>query len=221
MPIFVECDQGSDEWFAARAGVTTASNFSTAIAKLKRASGDKKLGDPTDASDTLASDIAIERISEAPYGDTFQTYAMKRGSEMEYFARMRYESRYGVIVDEAGVVLTDDRLFGYSTDGFVGDKGCIEIKTPLNSQKIVQMIKTGDISEYVHQIQGGLWITGREWVDFIMYVPPLKGVGNDLYVKRIMRDDNFIDDMVTDLLKFEQRVQGYVELLKAPFKLAA
>lgn len=179
------------------------------------------VGTPSAASETLASDTAIERISKAPYGDTFQTFAMRRGSEMEAFARMRYESRYKTIVDESGLVLTDDRLFGYSTDGFVGESGMIEIKTPLNSQKIVQMIATGNIDEYVHQIQGGLWITGREWCDFCMYVPPLKGVGNDLYVKRIFRDDNFIDDMVTGLLKFEGRVGFYVDMLTKPFGVPA
>lgn len=215
--IFVECDQGTPEWHQARAGVITASTYAEALSVLKRKSGDKDIGDPTDASDTLATDTALERITGEPYGDTFQTYAMRRGSEMEAFARMRYESSYNVIVDECGIVLTDDRLFGYSTDGFVGNDGMIEVKTPLNSLKILKMIQTGNIEEYVHQIQGGLWITGRLWCDFVMYVPPLKGVGNDLYVKRIFRDDDFIADMEVGLLKFNKRVDDYVKLLSAPY----
>lgn len=220
--IFVECEQGTPEWHQARAGVITASTFSDALSVLQNKSGDKVAGDPTDKSDGLAYDTAFERISGAPYGDTFQTYAMKRGTEMESFARMRYESLYNVMVDETGIILTDDRLFGYSTDGFVGDKGMLEIKTPQNSNKILQMIRTGDVSEYIHQIQGGMWISGREWCDFIMYIPPLKGVNNDLYVKRIFRDDNFIDDMVMGLLKFNKRVEDAVKLLSAPmFSLEA
>jgi exodeoxyribonuclease (lambda-induced) len=220
--IFIECEQGTPEWFQARAGVITASTFSDALAVLKRKSGDKEAGDPTDASDGLAYDTAFERISGEPYGDTFQTYAMKRGSEQEAFARMRYESRYNVMVDEAGIVLTDDRLFGYSTDGFVGAKGMIEVKTPQNSNKILNIIRTGDVSEYIHQIQGGMWISGREWCDFICYIPPLKGVNNDLYVKRIFRDDNFIEEMESGLLRFNKRVEDAVKLLSAPmFKLEA
>lgn len=220
--IFVECEQGTPEWHQARAGVITASTFSDALAVLKRKSGDKEAGDPTDASDGLAYDTAFERISGEPYGDTFQTYAMKRGSEQEAFARMRYESRYNVMVDEAGIVLTDDRLFGYSTDGFVGDKGMLEIKTPQNSNKILNIIRTGDVSEYIHQIQGGMWISGREWCDFICYIPPLRGVNNDLYVKRIFRDDDFIEEMEIGLLKFNKRVDDAVKLLSAPmFGLAA
>lgn len=220
--IFIDCEQGTPEWHQARAGVITASTFGDALSVLQKKSGDKVAGDPTDKSDGLAYDTAFERISGEPYGDTFQTYAMKRGSEQEAFARMRYESLYGVIVDETGIVLTDDRLFGYSTDGFVGEKGMIEVKTPQNSNKILQMIRTGDVSEYIHQIQGGMWISGREWCDFLMYIPPLKGVKNDLYVKRIKRDDNFIDDMVMGLLKFNKRVEDAVKLLSAPmFSLEA
>lgn len=215
--IFIDCEQGTPEWHAARAGVITASTYSDALSVLKRKSGDKDVGDFTDASDTLAINTAMERISGEPYGDTFQTYAMKRGSEQEAFARMRYESEYSELVEECGIVLTDDRLFGYSTDGFVGKDGMIEVKTPINSLKIVRMIQTGDVSEYIHQIQGGLWITGRLWCDFLMYVPPLKGNGNDLYVKRIFRDDDFITELETGLLKFNGRVEEYVKLLSTPY----
>ena len=218
--IFIDCEQGTPEWHQARAGVITASTYSDALSVLKRKSGDKEVGDPTDASDTLAIETAFERISGEPYGDTFQTYAMKRGSEQEAFARMRYESEYSELVQECGIVLTDDRLFGYSTDGFVGKDGMIEVKTPANSLKIVKMIQSGNVDEYIHQIQGGLWITGRLWCDFIMYVPPLKSKGNDLYVKRIFRDDDFINDLETGLLKFNDRVESYVNLLSTPYATA-
>jgi exodeoxyribonuclease (lambda-induced) len=218
--IFIDCEQGTPEWHQARAGVITASTYSDALSVLKRKSGDKDVGDFTDASDTLAINTAMERISGEPYGDTFQTYAMKRGSEQEAFARMRYEANYNTIVNECGIVLTDDRLFGYSTDGFVGQDGMIEVKTPINSLKIMKMIQTGNVEEYIHQIQGGLWITGRKYCDFIMYVPPLKGIGNDLYVKRIFRDDDFINDLETGLLKFNKRVEDYVKLLSTPYASA-
>lgn len=219
--IFIECEQGTPEWHQARAGVITASTFADALSVLKRNSGGKTIGDPTDASDKLAGNTALERISGAPYGDTFDTYVMRRGREMEAIARMRYESNYNVIVDECGIVLTDDSLFGYSTDGFVGDEGMIEVKTPHDSNKIFDMIVTGNVDEYIHQIQGGMWITGRKWCDFIMYVPPLASINNDLYVKRIYRDDDFITEMETGLLAFNKRVEQRVELARKPFVLPA
>lgn len=204
--IFIECEQGTEQWLQARAGVITASCFAEAIAVLSRASGNRKAGDPSTGSDKYANDLAIERISGKPYGAPVKAWTLDRGHEMERLARIAYESRRGELAEEAGLVLTDDRLFGYSTDGFVGEDGLIEIKSPVDSNKIAEMFKSGDVSEYIHQIQGGLWITGRKWCDLIMFVPDLERVGNDLYVKRITRDDNFIDAMVEQLVKFSRRV---------------
>lgn len=255
--LFVSCTQGSPEWFAARAGVTTASTFADALSivgglderqakyvEVMLAGGTKEqaleksgykapptadvvaralkglpVGEPSAASLRIAMETAMELISGEPYGDTFQTYAMKRGQEQELFSRMRYEARYNVIVDEAGLVTTDDRWFGYSTDGFVGDDGCIEIKVPLDLSKVINIIKTGDLSEYIHQIQGGLWITGRKWCDFVMGIPGLASLnnGNELYVKRVHRDDNFIEEMEKGLLSHRMRVIEFEKLLRTPF----
>lgn len=212
--IIIECKQGSDEWLAARAGAITASCFSDAIAKLSRTSGERKAGDPTTASDKYAFDIAIERISGKPYGEPIKAWTLERGHELEVLARMEYESRTGNLASESGVVLTDDRVFGYSTDGLIGEDGLIEIKCPVDSLKIATMLRTGDVSEYMHQMQGGMWLTGRKYCDFIMYVPDLKAVNKDLYVKRIARDDNFIDAMVSELMAFAKKVSDFEMILR-------
>jgi len=214
---FIECLQGTPEWLAARAGSITASNFSDAVSVLSRNSGDKVKGDPTDAADKLAGNIAIERISQRPYGEPPKAWVLERGHEMEGRARFFWEERTGLVAQEAGVCKTDDDWFGYSTDGLVDSDGLIEIKSPIDTNKIAAMFKTGDVSEYIHQIQGGMWITGRAWCDFIMYVPDLVSVGNDLYVKRIYRDDEFIDSMVDQLMKFRSTVQQRESLFRRPF----
>jgi len=214
---FIECDQGTPEWLAARAGCITASNFSTAISVLTRTSGEKKAGDPTDAADKYAGTVAIERISERAYGEPPKAWVLDRGHDLETVARRRWESRTGLLAEEAGVCKTDDDWFGYSTDGLVDDDGLIEIKCPIDPNKIAAMFKTGDVSEYIHQIQGGLWITGRQWCDFIMYVPDLEPAGNELYVKRIHRDDDFIDEMVRQLLRFRSNVMVRESLFRLPF----
>lgn len=211
--ILVECRQGTAEWLAARAGATTASRFGDAISKLTRASGDKKAGDWSGVSDRYAADLAIERISGMPYGEPPKTWLLDRGHELEDRARIAYEVRTGYLCEETGVCLTDDRKFGYSTDGMPED-GLIEIKCPIDSVKIANMLRTGDVSEYIHQMQGGMWITGRKWCDFIMYVPDLESVGKHLFVKRIHRDDAFIDAMVADLLAFDKRVQEFEALFR-------
>lgn len=203
---FVACQQGTPEWFAARSGIITASCFSEAVSRMTRVSGKRKAGDPTTASDKYAADLAIERISGKPYGAPVKTWVLDRGHEMESLARMHYEARTQSMVEEAGLVLTDDGMFGYSTDGFVDDDGLIEIKAPVDSLKICEVME-GDIAEYMHQMQGGMWITGRKWCDFIMYVPDLANAGKDLFVRRVMRDDAFIDAMVLELAAFASRVR--------------
>jgi exodeoxyribonuclease (lambda-induced) len=213
---FIECIQGTPEWLAARAGCITASNFSTAISTLTRASGEKKAGDPTDAADKYAGTVALERISRRPYGEPVKSWVLDRGHELETVARVRWEARMGLLAEEAGICKTDDDWFGYSTDGLVDNDGLIEIKCPIDPNKIAAMFKTGDVSEYIHQIQGGLWITGRQWCDFIMFVPDLESVGNDLYVKRIYRDDDFIDAMEVQLLKFRSIVNMRESLFRMP-----
>lgn len=203
---FIQCQQGSPEWHQARTGVITASCFGDAVSVLTRASGKRKAGDFSSASDKYAADLAIERISNKPYGAPVKAWTLERGHEMERLARMAYEARTGEMANEAGLVLTEDDLFGYSTDGFVGDDGLIEIKAPVDSLIITDILDTGNVSDYMHQMQGGMWITGRKWCDFIMYVPDLEPVNKHLYVKRIHRDDDFIDDMVVKLAAFAERV---------------
>lgn len=205
--ILIQCEQGTQEWFSARAGVITASKFADAISTLKN-------GQPSQASKDYAYKIAVERIYGEPTEDTFQTFEMRRGTELEPLARIAYEARTGNLAEESGIALTEDRIFGYSTDGFVDDDGLIEIKCPNSARKIIEIWESCDLSEYEHQIQGGMWITGREWCDFVMYAPQLEPIGKHLFVKRIERDDNFIEKMETQLWDFAKRVQGHVDNLK-------
>jgi len=249
---FVECPQGTAEWFAARCGKITASAFADAISTVggltdqqakyvaairagaepksalveagyraaptaecvRRALAGEDTTQPSDAARRYAADLAIERISGQPHGEPPKAWVLERGHEMEAAARMHYEARTGSFVTEAGICLTDDGVFGYSTDGLVDDDGLIEVKAPIDSTKILAMWQTGDTSEYDHQMQGGMWITGRKWTDFIMYVPDLAAVGKDLFVKRVLRDEAFIDAMVAKLANFDGLVQAYERVLR-------
>lgn len=166
----------------------------------------------SDTARRYAADLAIERISTKPHGEPVKAWVLERGHTMEEIARRQYEARTGLFVTEAGICITDDGKFGYSTDGLVDTDGLIEIKAPIDSIKILAMLRTGDTSEYDHQMQGGMWITGRAWCDFIMYVPDLAAVGRDLFVKRIYRDEAFIEKMVTQLVLFDGLVRETQEV---------
>lgn len=196
---------------AAAAGYKSAPTSSLVAKALKG----EKTTDYSDSAKRYASDLAIERISGKMYGIPPKAWILNRGHEMEAHARRIYEGKSGAFVTEAGICV-DENKFGYSTDGLVDDDGLIEIKCPIDSIKIETMMRTGDVSEYIHQMQGGMWLTGRKWCDFIMYVPDLESVGNDLYVKRIMRDDAFIDSMVEKLFEFSKLIEKKEQFFRQP-----
>lgn len=210
----IECAQGTREWKEARAGVITASRFRDATETTKK-------GEPTAKAISYRAQVAIERISGEPSDEGFVTWQMRRGTELEPDARQMYEVRAGAFVTEAGVAITEDGKFGYSTDGLVGDDGLIEIKCVASPEKIVNIITTEDLSEYIHQIQGGMWITGRKWCDFVLYTPQLRSVGNELFTRRIERDDDFIEAMEQRLMDFERDVSRIESRLRVPHRKAA
>ena len=195
--------QGSPEWHAARAGVITASMFATCRQKLK--SGPSK-GEFAAAAGDYAFRLAVERISGQPLDEGFETWAMRRGHELEPAARLEHELAIGVVVQPAGFVTTDDNLFGASADGLIGEDGGAEYKCLVDPSRLRRVLLTGDISEFMDQIQGGMWITGRRYWDFCLYCPALESIGLQLWHRRVERDDNYIDQMEMDLIAFERLV---------------
>lgn len=160
----------------------------------------------SESAKRYASDLALERICGHMYGIPPKAWILARGHELEPHARRLYEARTGAFVTEAGICI-DGNGFGYSTDGLVEEVGLNEVKCPIDTIKIEYILRTGDTSEYDHQMQGGMWLTNRKWCDFIMYVPDLESVGLDLYIKRVYRDDVFIDAMVMKLMEFSNYVK--------------
>lgn len=201
--------QGSPEWHAARCGVLTASLYSTAIDTLSSNRDGRKKGDPSSASEALASTIAIERISGNPYRGLFDSAAMREGREQEPRAREWYEDTKGVMVQESGLVLTDDRRFGYSTDGFVcHTRGAVEIKTLVSAQRIGMFVQEPEliVADFIDQIDGGMWLCHLEWIDLIVWIPVFASMGRCANVIRIERNEQRIERLVDRLMSFDQRV---------------
>lgn len=207
--IVIECKQGDAAWMQARCGCITASRFRDAL-------DCKKDGEPLAKSTAYAAAVAVERISGDSSDENFVSWQMRRGTELEPAARLAFETRTGLLVQESGVALTDDRLFAYSTDGFIGDDGCIEIKCIASAEKLIALWRDQDLSEYLHQIQGGLWLTGRKWCKFILFAPQLQSVGKELLIKHVPRDEAFIEKMELGLVAFAKRVAENEAVLRAP-----
>lgn len=199
---WLQLDQGSEEWLTARRGKITGSRFKDARDKLKG-------GQPSKACLGYAMDIARERIGgSAP--PKFQNAAMRTGTEQEPFARAMYEARTGHMVEEAGFYLSDDAVFGLSPDGLIDDDGVLEIKTMVSSDTLFTAVADGDLSAYMDQCLGYLWLLGRQWVDLVLWCPDL----NHMAIHRITRNENAIEALEADLMAFARLVTQYETTLR-------
>ena len=186
---------------------------------VRKALAGEQIEKPSDTAMRYAQLLALERIAKQPLDETFSTFAMRRGIELEPVARALYEDRMGVIVETPGFVVTEDREFGYSSDGFVlGQEGGIEVKTPSASDKVagVWLDPEPVIAEYEMQIRGGLWLKRWKWIDLVVYTPWLASIGKDMFIHRFHRDESVIEDMESKLFVFSRLVNEIVGRLKRP-----
>lgn len=193
MKIVTDIEQGTPEWLALRLGIATASELDCLMVNGK---GEAGFGV---AAFTYMDQLIGERITEEAAELPFQTKATIRGHELEQVARGLYEDRESVSTTKVGIILNHG--IGYSPDALVGADGLTEIKTKLPKFQ-VGVILAGEVpKEHVHQCQGGLWASEREWIDFISYWP-----GMPLFVKRMYRDEVMIR-------KIAERVKTFYEIL--------
>lgn len=176
---------------------------------ITRALAGLPCGDWSDASKDYAFRIAIERISGEPLDEGFQTWAMRRGKELEPDARMEHEMQTGHIVQEAGFITTDDGLFGASADGLIGEDGGAEYKCFVDPSRLRQFHIDDDASDIFDQAQGCMWLTGRKWWHIGLYCPALKAAGKQLWLREFARDDNYINILEQDLMEFKSLVDSY------------
>jgi hypothetical protein len=181
---------------------------------ISRALAGEKVGELSDGAKDYAFQLAIERIAGAPLDDGFQTYAMKRGHELEPAARREHEIQTGLFVERAGFVMTDDFKFGGSADGLIDTDGGSEYKCLISPSELRTVLIEQDFSKYIDQVQGCLWLTGRKWWDFCLYCPALEPIGKQLWRRRVLRDDNYIEALEQDLLEFEAVVTQNEALLR-------
>lgn len=174
---FTDLEQGTPEWYDARAGLVTASAMRSLV------TGTGKVAD-NDTSRGLIRTLAAERIIGKP-AETFSSRMMDRGSALEIFARDIYHENIAP-VEEVGFIRLDAAQYsiGYSPDGVVEHDGLIEIKSPGPKEHLRTILDDAEMPKvYQWQVQVGLFVTGRSWLDYVSYCP-----GMDLFVNRIYPD---------------------------------
>lgn len=196
--------QGTAEWLKARAGHCTASRFKDVLAKIK--SGESA----TRAKYRIQ--LVTERLTGLPV-EGYKNAAMAWGTEREPEARMGYEAKTGQIVQEVGFIAHPTiQWCGASPDGFVGADGMVEIKCPFESTVHVCTLQDGMPPEHMPQIQGNMWVNGRQWCDFVSYDPRMPE-RLQIHRQRVERDEKFISNMVAEIAQFLAEVKVQHEKL--------
>lgn len=200
-------EQGSPEWFAARAGKITASRVKPLLAKTRSGWSTSRKN--------MITQLAIERLT-GEIEDTYTNAAMQRGIDMEPEARTAYVFETGQLVTEEGICVHPDMPFATcSPDGLVGDAGLVEIKCPSAMAKHFEALQSGShAKEYHWQLHHQIFVTGREWVDAVSYDPRFPD-GLRLAIKRVHRDAEVIEELKAEILTVEQEITKVVDTLRA------
>jgi len=157
-----ELTQGTEEWLQARCGLLTASEMKLILTPtLKMASNDKERAH--------LYELLSQRITQH-VEPTYIGGDMLRGQEEEILAKVAYATHYAP-VEDVGFITNDSFGFmlGYSPDALVGDDGLIECKSRRQKYQTQTIIEGEVPDEYTLQLQAGLLVSGRKWIDFVSY----------------------------------------------------
>lgn len=190
-------EQGSEEWFSARLGKPTASRFKDIITPAK--------GDKSASYKGYMYELIAERLTKEK-DNGFKSEWMQRGNDIEPLARSSYEFLHDTEVSQVGIMLNDEMTIGASPDGLIGDTGGLEIKCPKPSTIVKYMLDDRLPLEYKPQVMGSLWISGREWWDFLAFHPSM-----DFFEIRVYRDEDYIKKMSQHINDFVDEMQTHYE----------
>lgn len=196
LTIHENIDQGSDEWYAMRCGMLTASTMALILTPtLKQAKNDK------------SRSHVFELLGQQVTSHTEPQYIsndMLRGQEEEITARSLYSERYAE-VETAGFITNDKWGFslGFSPDGLVGEDGLIECKSRMQKFQAETIITAKMPDDFALQVQTGLLVSERKWCDFISYCG-----GMPMFTTRVYPDEEMHKNIIEAARSFYEDVSG-------------
>ena len=195
----IKHEQGTPEWLKSRLGCPSGSGFDKLITAA---------GKPS----TQAEGYINQLIAEILTGETTYVHvneAMRLGVEREPMAREFYELMSGNTVNETGFCLHDTLQCGVSPDGLIGEDGGLEIKCPQPSTHVAYR-RAGILpTKYKQQVMGCMWITDRQWWDFMSYHESMPAL-----IVRVERDDDYIALLADEVSKAVETIQSEVNRLR-------
>lgn len=197
--------QGTDAWHLLRLGRVTASRVSDVLSKGK--SGESA------SRRNYRIELVAQRLTGQP-GESFTNAAIEWGTATEPLARVAYELKHNTSVMEVAFVEHPTiEWFGCSPDGLVGDDGLIEIKCPNTTTHLDWMEEGKAPSKHIPQMMAQMACTSRSWCDFVSFDPRLPE-DLQLFIVRVNRDQEYIDNMEAEVKKFLKEVEETINKLK-------
>ncbi len=195
------CEQNTPEWLELRRGIITASSMQHVMAKGEGKTRSKYMRQ-------LAGQIITGEV-----GESWSNEHTERGHAMEGDARDAYAFMEDATPERVGFVTTewDGFTVGYSPDSFIGPRGALEIKTKLPDILIecYEREPGSPPPEHVRQIQAGIEIAERDWLDLACFWPRMP-----LYICRVYRDEALIKTMRAEALRFNEELAAMVERIR-------
>jgi len=219
--IAAHLEQRTDEWFAARIGLVTASRIADVMAQTRTGYSASR--------ETYMNDLLTERLTGKP-AKSFTNAPMQHGIDTEPQARATYELFTGNTVIETGFHLHPTiPQAGASPDGLINDNqeavsgkatnreykgGLLEIKCPQPPAHSAILDKRKIPHKYRLQMQWQLACTGRAWCEFVSFNPDFPPPF-DMFIERVTRDDDLITLMEREVLRFLAELDGKLTKLKS------
>lgn len=195
----IDCEQNTPEWFAARAGIPTASKFATVMAVGKQ-------GGKSVTRIEYLNKLAGEILTGEPMV-SYRNEDMERGQEQEGEARDLYAFMKGVEPMQVGFVRNGNA--GCSPDSLIGNNGGLEIKSAAPHIQIERILRGTLPPEHKAQVQGSLWVCEREFWDFVSYCPKLPPL-----IVRVTREEDYIKKLANEVELFNVELQQTVDYIR-------
>lgn len=191
-----DCEQGSDEWFAVKLGIPSASMFKAVLAEGKGATRRAYM------MRLIAEELTGQRV------ETYKNDDMDRGNQLEPEVIDLYRVITGAEITRIGFMRRD--RIGCSPDMLISTNGMAQIKTSRGDLHCEILLADQVPTTHKAQLQGELMVSAREWNDYVNYcrgLPP--------FIKRVYRDESYIAKLTVALDEFCDEMESTKQRIRS------
>ena len=199
-------EQGTQEWLDARSTVVTASETNKVMAKGRG-------GGSSVTRTKYMLRLANAIVTGNPVKEGFKSGPMQEGNDREDESRQFYAMVSRNNVEQVGLIyMNEAKRIGASLDGLINDDGDLELKNPNLETHLGYLHDGGLPAVYVKPIQSQLWVSDRDYCDFVSYHPDAFKM---LYRFRVERDEAMINTIKESTYKFIGELDVMVEKFRS------